>query len=71
MGQQVVGRERERIADHQARAGPARLEPVAAIGAAAGRPHEVHAERLGRAHVGREPERNGRLGLHLAGPANH
>ena len=70
VGQQVIDRERERVADHQADARPVRLEPVAAEGPARGRPHEVHGERFDRPHPGREPQRNGRLGLHLAGPAH-
>ena len=68
--QQVVGRERERVADHQAYAGPARPELVAAVGTPTGRPHEPHRERLDRPQLGRQPQRNGRLGLHLTGPAS-
>ena len=70
VGHQVVGREREGVADHQADAGPVWREPVTAEGAAAGRPHEIHGERIDRAYLGREPQRNGGLGLHLADPAH-
>jgi hypothetical protein len=51
VGQQVTGRKRERVADHQVDARGA--EPVAAERASAGRPDELHVERLDRAGVGR------------------
>jgi len=54
VGQQVTGRERERVAHHQVN--PARREPVAAEGAAARCPDELHGERLDRAEVRGEPE---------------
>ncbi len=50
---------------------PTRLEPVATIGAPAGRADELHGERLDRAHPGGEPERDSGSGLDLAGPAYH
>ena len=71
VGQQAVGRERERVGDHQVHALGFPREPVAAVGAAAGRPDEVHREGLDRAEVGAEPQRDRGLGLDLAGSAGH
>ena len=68
MGQQVTGRERERVAHHQVNPG---REPVAAERAAARGLDELHGERLDRAEVGGEPEGNRGSGLDLAGAARH
>ena len=50
---------------------PAWLEPIPSEGAPAGRPDELHGERLDRADASSEPERNSGLRLDLAGPASH
>ena len=71
VGQQVTGRERERVAHHQVNPGAIRREPVAAERAAAGGPHELHGERLDRAEVRGKPEGNRGPGLDLAGAARH
>jgi len=68
VGQQVTGRERERVAHHQV---SPRGEPVAAERAAARGPDELHRERLDRAEVRGEPERDRGPGLDLAGAARH
>ena len=68
VGQQVTGRERERVAHHQVNPG---REPVAAEGAAARGLDELHRERLDRAEVRGEPEGNRGPRLDLAGTARH
>ena len=68
VGQQVTGRERERVAHHQVNP---RGEPVAAEGAAARGLDELHRERLDRAEVRGEPEGNRGPRLDLAGTARH
>ena len=69
--QQVTGRERERVADHQVQARRAGREAVAAEGAAAGGPDELHGEGLDRAEAGGQPQRDRGLGFDLAGAAGH
>ena len=71
VGEQVTNGERERVADHQARARRVLLEPVAAERATAGRPGELHGERLDRDQARGQPQRNGWLGFDLAGAAGH
>ncbi len=67
----MLGRERERVADHQADTPPFGLELVATERPAARGADELHGKRLDRPGAGRQEQGNRGLVLGLAGVAGH